>query len=58
MRDMHDGLGSSLMSSLALAERGESDHEFVLGTLREAVDEGSGVPAPCGSAVEPWPDGV
>ena len=22
------------------------------------VDEGSGVPAPCGSAVEPWPDGV
>ena len=39
MRDMHDGLGSSLMSSLALAERGEADHEFMLGTLREAVDE-------------------
>jgi signal transduction histidine kinase len=39
MREMHDGLGSSLMSSLALAERGEVDHEFVLGTLREAVDE-------------------
>ncbi|HEY7643127.1 MAG TPA: sensor histidine kinase [Steroidobacteraceae bacterium] len=39
MRDMHDGLGSSLMSSLALAERGEADHEFVLRTLREAVDE-------------------
>jgi signal transduction histidine kinase len=39
MRDMHDGLGSSLMSSLALAERGEADREFVLGTLREAVDE-------------------
>lgn len=39
MRDMHDGLGSSLMSSLALAERGAVDHEFVLRTLREAVDE-------------------
>lgn len=39
MRDMHDGLGSSLMSSLALAERGETDPDFVLGTLREAVDE-------------------
>jgi hypothetical protein len=22
------------------------------------VDEGGGVPAPCGSAVQPWPDGV
>lgn len=39
MRDMHDGLGSSLMSSLALAERGEADREFILRTLREAVDE-------------------
>jgi signal transduction histidine kinase len=39
MRDMHDGLGSSLMSSLALAERGEADHAFVMQTLREAVDE-------------------
>ncbi len=39
MRDMHDGIGSSLMSSLALAERGHADHEFVLGTLRDAVDE-------------------
>lgn len=39
MRDMHDGLGSQLMSSLALAERGQADHEFVLRTLREAVDE-------------------
>lgn len=39
MRDMHDGLGSSLMSSLALAERGDADREFILHTLREAVDE-------------------
>jgi signal transduction histidine kinase len=39
MRDMHDGLGSSLMSSLALVERGVADPDLVLQTLREAVDE-------------------
>jgi signal transduction histidine kinase len=39
MRDMHDGLGSSLMSSLAMVERGNADPELVLRTLREAVDD-------------------
>lgn len=39
MRDMHDGLGSSLMSSLAICERGEVDTAFVVKTLREAVDD-------------------
>jgi signal transduction histidine kinase len=39
MRDMHDGLGSSLMSSLAICERGEADPALMVNTLREAVDD-------------------
>jgi signal transduction histidine kinase len=39
MRDMHDGLGSSLMSSLAICERGDVDPAFIVKTLREAVDD-------------------
>lgn len=39
MRDMHDGVGSTLVSTLALVERGNSTPEVVASTLREAVDE-------------------
>jgi signal transduction histidine kinase len=39
MRDMHDGLGSALVSSLAAAERGVLTTEDMAGTLRECVDD-------------------
>lgn len=39
MRDMHDGLGSTLMSSLVLVEQGKLDSAAVAGLLRECVDD-------------------
>ena len=39
MRDMHDGIGTALMSSLALAERGALSPERAAGLLRDALDE-------------------
>lgn len=39
MRDMHDGLGSTLMSSLVAAERGRLDSTAVAGLLRDCVDD-------------------
>jgi signal transduction histidine kinase len=39
MRDMHDGLGSALTSSLAVAEQGEVQPAALVGLLRECVDD-------------------
>lgn len=39
MREMHDGLGSSLMSSLVLVEQGELDRAAVASVLRESIDD-------------------
>ena len=39
MRDMHDGIGTMLMSSLALAEHGELSPERTAAMLRESLDE-------------------
>jgi signal transduction histidine kinase len=39
MRDMHDGLGSTLMSSLVLVEQGRLDAPAVAVLLRECVDD-------------------
>ncbi|MDD5298803.1 MAG: sensor histidine kinase [Rhodocyclaceae bacterium] len=39
MRDMHDGIGSALMSSLALVEHGGLPAERLAEVLRECVDE-------------------
>lgn len=39
MRDMHDGLGSTLMSSLVLVEQGKLDSAAVAELLRECVDD-------------------
>lgn len=39
MRDMHDGLGSTLMSSLVAAERGHLDSPAVAALLRDCVDD-------------------
>jgi len=39
MRDMHDGIGTALMSSLALAERGALSPERTAALLRDALDE-------------------
>ena len=39
MREMHDGLGSSLMSTLALVEQGKMDMPAVSQVLRECVDD-------------------
>lgn len=39
MQDMHDGLGSQLLSSLALAERGDLDAERTGTLLRECIDD-------------------
>lgn len=39
MRDMHDGLGSTLMSSLVAAERGRLDSPAVAALLRDCVDD-------------------
>jgi signal transduction histidine kinase len=39
MQDMHDGLGSQLLSSLAAVERGALDPKAMAQVLREAVDD-------------------
>lgn len=39
MQDMHDGLGSQLLTSLALAERGALDGRGMAQLLREAIDD-------------------
>ncbi|HEX7155968.1 MAG TPA: ATP-binding protein [Burkholderiaceae bacterium] len=39
MQDMHDGLGSQLMSSLMLVERGAVSNEQVAQILRESIDD-------------------
>jgi signal transduction histidine kinase len=39
MQDMHDGLGSQLMSSLMLFERGAITNEQVAQILRESIDD-------------------
>jgi signal transduction histidine kinase len=39
MREMHDGLGSSLMSSLVMVEQGKLDSAQVAGVLRESIDD-------------------
>jgi signal transduction histidine kinase len=39
MRDLHDGLGSQLFTSLSRAERGALDTESMAETLRRAIDE-------------------
>ncbi|MDR3440507.1 sensor histidine kinase [Telmatospirillum sp.] len=39
MRDMHDGIGTALMSSLALAERGELSPARTAAILRDSLDE-------------------
>jgi signal transduction histidine kinase len=39
MREMHDGLGSSLMSSLVMVEQGALDNAGVAAVLRESIDD-------------------
>ncbi len=39
MADMHDGLGSSLLSALVAVEQGNMAHEKVVEVLRECVDD-------------------
>lgn len=39
MQDMHDGLGSQLLSSLAMVERGALDRHGMAQVLREAIDD-------------------
>lgn len=39
MQDMHDGLGSQLLSSLAMVERGALDRDAMAQALREAIDD-------------------
>jgi signal transduction histidine kinase len=39
MREMHDGLGSALMSSLVAVERGQMDSADIVQVLRECVDD-------------------
>ncbi len=39
MQDMHDGLGSQLLSSLMLVERGAMSNEQVAQILRESIDD-------------------
>ena len=39
MRDMHDGIGTALMSSLALAEHGQLTQDRAARVLRETLDE-------------------
>jgi signal transduction histidine kinase len=39
MREMHDGLGSSLMSSLVMVEQGKLDNAQVATVLRESIDD-------------------
>ena len=39
MRDMHDGLGSNLMSMLMMAKRGKADHADYAEGLQQVIDE-------------------
>jgi signal transduction histidine kinase len=39
MREMHDGLGSSLMSSLVMVEQGRLSSDEVANVLRECIDD-------------------
>jgi signal transduction histidine kinase len=39
MRDMHDGLGGALMTSLAMVERGQMAPAQVAATLRECIED-------------------
>jgi signal transduction histidine kinase len=39
MREMHDGLGSSLVSSLVMVEQGKLDTAGVAAVLRESIDD-------------------
>lgn len=39
MADMHDGLGSSLLSALVAVEQGSMSHDKVVEVLRECVDD-------------------
>ena len=39
MREMHDGLGSSLMTSLKMVEGGQLSQQQVVGVLRECIDD-------------------
>ena len=39
MRDMHDGIGTALMSSLTMAEQGRLTEEHAVNVLREGLDE-------------------
>jgi signal transduction histidine kinase len=39
MREMHDGLGSALMSSLVMVEQGKLDSAQVAKVLRESIDD-------------------
>jgi signal transduction histidine kinase len=39
MREMHDGLGSSLVSSLVMVEQGKLDSAGVASVLRESIDD-------------------
>jgi signal transduction histidine kinase len=39
MREMHDGLGSSLMSSLVMVEQGKLDSTQIATVLRESIDD-------------------
>lgn len=39
MRDMHDGIGAQLISTLSLVERGESSEAEVAAALRECLDD-------------------
>lgn len=39
MQDMHDGLGSQLLTSLAAAERGALDSKGIAQVLRDAIDD-------------------
>lgn len=39
MQDMHDGLGSSLLSAMVAVEQGRMQQDEVVGVLRECVDD-------------------
>lgn len=39
MQDMHDGIGSMLMTTLSMAERGELPNGRLIGVLKECIDE-------------------
>lgn len=39
MREMHDGLGSSLMSSLVLVQQGKLSSDAIAAVLRECIDD-------------------